>query len=103
MPEPIDPSIREALVRALEEAWESGSPVAGSTSEARHRIALIAARRMASFPRRNVPDDDRQRQVRDLARGLAAAFEPDPKLVGELIRDYRYVSELLLDKFAEYL
>jgi len=93
-------AILQELVRILEDAWESGSPVAGQSPQDRSEVARIALRRMASFSRRKVPDHDRALQVRDVARGLVARFEKHPELVGPLVVDYRDIAEKLLDGYA---
>jgi hypothetical protein len=46
-----------------------------------------------------VPIDDRARLIRDLAKGLADAFEADPRLAGPLIEDYRFIAGELLDAY----
>jgi hypothetical protein len=64
------------------------------------RIAEIARRRWASQARRLRPGADHDRRVEDLAKGLVAAFEPDPRLIGPEIADYRFVARLLAAVFA---
>ena len=89
--------LQEEFEIVLAQAWDDGCPVAGSTAEARVRLAGLAERRINSFARRNVPADDMARQVQDLAKGLASALERKPDLVGPLIEDYRQVARKLLE------
>ena len=93
-------TVEAALVRALEHAWEGGSPVAGSTPDVRESIATVAVRRIRSFSRRGVAQNDAAR-AGDLARGLVAKFERNPGLVGPLIRDYRRLADTLLRAYAD--
>jgi hypothetical protein len=71
------------VMRALQDAWAAGSPVAHPPHDDTARIAL---RRYASIANRDVDATDTAARVRDLAKGLVAAFERDPK-IGELMRD----------------
>lgn len=87
------------MLAAVAAAWEAGCPVAGSDPARHAAIARRAVRRWRSGSRRGVPADGR---VADLARGLIAAFEPDPGLVGPLARDYEYLATQIataLDRF----
>lgn len=79
-----DDAFRMALA-AVEAAWDAGCPVAGSDPDRRAVIARLAVRRWRSAVRRGV---DPAHRVEDLAVGLIAAFEAEPKLVGPLGRDY---------------
>jgi hypothetical protein len=57
-------------------------------------MAQMAFRRWRSFSRRSrIRKASRADRIRDLARGLVEAFEPDPRLVGPLMRDYECVAE----------
>ena len=91
--------IKEALTLALERSWDDGSPVAGSTPDKRAEMAERALRRINSFARRRVAENNIDAQVRDLAKGLVQAFERDPNLVGPLIVDYEYVSKKLIETY----
>lgn len=102
VPSPDDPLLIEAVKAALEACWNEGSPVAGSTVEARQRMALLAIRRASSFDRRGIAVDDREAQVRDLAKGLVASFEDDRDHVGPLIVDYRFVAARVLAAIHEF-
>ncbi|MEE3919373.1 hypothetical protein V2I01_16690 [Micromonospora sp. BRA006-A] len=59
----------------------------------RRRSAPLAQRRPPAPGAAARPDD----RLRDLVRGLVAAFEPDPKLVGPLVRDYECVARAIAD------
>lgn len=97
---PSNERFEQALVAALERAWDEGSPVAGSTAEDRQAIAAAAVRRIRSFARREIPDK-RARQVNDLAAGLVARCERRPDLVGPLMGDYRFLAAALLVAWDE--
>ena len=96
---PEDDEVLAALVTALTLAWNSGSPVAGQSIEQRREIAVVVLRRIRSFRRRGAPIHDRGFCVRDLAKGLVACCEAEPKLVGPLMRDYEFVASRLLDAY----
>lgn len=90
-----------ALEMALAQAWDSGSPAAGQTKAARAERAAIALRRIRSFERRGVNERDTPSAVMDLANGLVAHLERNPKLIGPLLKDYQYIAEKLLDAYRE--
>jgi chemotaxis regulatin CheY-phosphate phosphatase CheZ len=85
--------IHKRVVEAVELAWEQGCPVAQRAEE----TASIAVRRWRSSVRRKIDNDDLEARVLDLAKGLIAAFEKDPSLVGPLKEDYLYLSRKLAD------
>jgi hypothetical protein len=88
----IGPELRAAVVKAVADAWEEGCPVAGWDQVEWEQISDVAIRRWRSVGRRRhkrVADTDR---VEDLAKGLRDHFEPDRKLVGNLMTDYRYLA-----------
>ena len=88
----IEPPSDEALrlVLAADEAvWEAGCPVAGGSEIQWTEVARRAIRRWRSGSRRHVSQDGR---IDDLATGLIAAFEPNLRLVGPLVRDYEYLA-----------
>jgi hypothetical protein len=62
-------------------------------------MAVVAVRRIRSFRRRKVPIEDRAHCIRDLAKGLVARYEAEPKLVGRLMTDYEFVANGLLDAY----
>ena len=93
---PIPEEVRLRAVAAVAAAWESGCPVADWRPEGQTAIADICLRRYGSLLRRGVAGDDRERQVRDLARGLVEASGQDRKLVGPLIRDYEWLADQVL-------
>lgn len=84
----------QALLKAIEGAWDAGCPVAGPV--AREVLAASALRRWRSFDRRtrhrHASDDAR---VEDLAKGLRDKFESDRRLVGSLMEDYRHLARIL--------
>ena len=91
----------EVATEAIDAAWARGSPVAQGAAE----MARIAIRRWNSSARRKVDQDDVERRIEDLAKGLVQRFETPPELVGPLIEDYRYVARQiaarLLDESTE--
>jgi hypothetical protein len=91
---PITDEQRRLAEAAVVAAWEEGCPVAGGPPE---KTADICLRRWQSLSRRKVNADVRADVIRDLARGLISAFEPDAKLVGPLIVDYEHVAGRVLD------
>jgi hypothetical protein len=95
----IDPSLLREVAAAVEACWNEGSPVAGSTHGRWEEIAHIAIRRIRSFSRRGV-SENRDAQIKDIAKGFVQSLEEDALLVGPLIIDYRYVAEKSLDAFV---
>lgn len=93
----IDSQLLSEVVVAVDACWDKGSPVVGQTPESWQNVAHVAIRRMRSFTRRKISSTDHAAQVRDIAMGLIAAFENDPKLVGPMISDYEYVAERILE------
>jgi hypothetical protein len=90
-----EPLLRQ-LTRALEVLWEEGSPVAGKDAAGREGQARLALRRWRSFGRRHRgQEQDRERQVEDLAKGLRDACEPERETVGPLMADYRHAARVL--------
>lgn len=58
--------------------------------------------RWRSFHRRHTRgSDDFEARVEDLAKGLGSAFEPEPRLVGPLMTDYRHLAHTLAVVFAQ--
>ena len=94
-----DEEVLTVFVAALTRSWDDGSPVGFRSIEQRRKFAAIALRRIRSFERRRVSNNDRERCIRDLAKGLADQFEAEPSLVGPFIEDYRYVAGELLDAY----
>ena len=90
-------SQEDAARRAISHAWDEGSPVARKVNE----TASLAVRRWNSSERRLRRTAGWKERVEDLARGLVQQFESDPKLVGPLINDYRYVAECVGRALAE--
>src|SRR5262249_40370100 len=89
------------LCSVLERAAKAGSPVTGITLGGWQRMAEIAVRRIDSGERRGVLVLDRRRRVEDLAKGLIAALEERPELVGPLKKDYEHVAGLMLDAYLK--
>ncbi|MEO1482064.1 MAG: hypothetical protein AAFU77_08145 [Myxococcota bacterium] len=90
----------DLLSASLERAWEAGCPVAGSTSAQRDALAKAALHRMRSFDRR-ASDSGHEVRVRDLAAGLAQHHKQDPKVIGRLKEDYRWLASQLLDSLGQ--
>ena len=96
----IDPALLQRAVVAVQQCWNEGSPVAGSSPDGWHEVAHEAIRRIRSFERRKLSQSDRTVKVKDVARRLADQFESRPDLVGPLIVDYEYVAAKVLDVVA---
>lgn len=94
---PIPDAVRRRAIAAVAAAWESGCPVAAWQLGQEAVIADICLRRYHSLARRSVAADDRAAQIRDLAHGMAQAFEPDHRHVGPGMRDYEWLAERVLD------
>jgi hypothetical protein len=89
----VDPAL-QALLAAVNRAWEEGCPVAGPKAQV--QLASTALRRWRSFGRRagkRLPSGDAR--IEDLAKGLRDSLEPDRSLVGPLMEDYRYLARVL--------
>lgn len=98
----VNPDRKDAAAQAVAKAWRAGCPVAGGGRPDRFdEIAEVAVRRWASAGRRWPEGLTEETRVEDLAKGLIARFAEDPKLVGPLIEDYRYLARLIADAFAE--
>ena len=70
-----------------------GGPLGYTNSRAWAQVAL---RRWQRFDRRSrVKQPTFDHRVEDLAKGLRDAFESDPRLVGPLMEDYRFLARLL--------
>lgn len=86
------PEVHAGVVAAIATAWDEGCPVAGQDLDQQTEQANVAVRRWRSASRRHPRKLTPQVQVEDLAKGLLDAFEADPKLVGPLIEDYRFLA-----------
>ena len=87
----------EVVVATIDEAWNSGCPIAGHAGV----LAPVAVRRWQSFHRRLGDKPDFDAKVQDLAKGIIAAQESDPSLIGPLKKDYLFLAEriaIALDK-----
>lgn len=91
---PITAEQRRLAEAAVAAAWEAGCPVASSPHQ---EIADVCLRRRRSLARRGVDSSDRPSVIRDLAKGMIAAFETAPNLVGPLAVDYEYLASRVLD------
>lgn len=56
---------------------------------------------MGVVGRRHPRGDSLETRIEDLAKGLCAAFESTPDLVGPLMVDYRHLARTLAGVFAE--
>ena len=88
-----DDDLLASATAAIRAAWEEGCPVAGHAEA----LAPVIVRRWRSAKRRGVRLEDKAERVDDLTRGLIAHYEPDPRLVGPLRVDYRYLAEKVAD------
>jgi hypothetical protein len=86
------PELRRAVVKAVADTWDEGCPIAGSDQVHWEQIADVAIRRWHSIGRRRHKQVVHADRVEDLAKGLRDRFSPDPKLVGPLMEDYRYLA-----------
>src|SRR3954452_11294543 len=77
------------VITTIRRAWDEGCPVAGHPEQ----MAPVAIRRWESSMRRGIMPSDLEGRTRDLAKGLIAAFEVDPALIGPLRIDYEYLAE----------
>ena len=95
------PEVHADVVAAIRCAWDEGCPVAGQDLDRRTKQANVAVRRWRSSSRRHPRKLTPQVQVEDLAKGLRDAFEADPKLVGPLMEDYRYLAARIADAMTD--
>lgn len=88
--------MKAKVLAALEALSRDGSPIASpSTAD---EMASVAIRRWNSFPRRTkLRHPTREDQIQDLAKGLCAAFETNPSLVGPLLQDYHHTAAVLAE------
>lgn len=93
MPNDSGEAVEVDLLRAVEQAWQDGNPIAGSAPA----LAVTARRRWASQDRRLRPSASRDARIEDLAKGLRDRVERDRQLVGPLVEDYRSLARRLAD------
>lgn len=93
--------VHPVVVATIGRAWDAGCPVAGQDLDQRTMQANVAVRRWRSASRRHRRKPTHQGMVEDLAKGLCDAFEVDPKLVGPLMEDYRYLAARIADVMTE--
>lgn len=95
----IDETTRAAAQSALEQLWQDGSPVV--RPDTIDEIVARGWRRWTSYRRRHPRGDNPEARIEDLAKGLCAAFESTPDLVGPLMVDYRHLAHTLAATFAD--
>ncbi|MCX4468781.1 hypothetical protein OOK41_00365 [Micromonospora sp. NBC_01655] len=85
-------SARAVALAALADRWDRGCPIASPSD--RERLVDVGLRRWHSFHRRHpgIRQSSPEARIRDLVRGLVEAVEPDPRLVGALVKDYECVA-----------
>ena len=90
----MQPATRSSARDAMDELHRNGSPVV--EPETADDVIEIGWRRWHSFERRNRKAGwSQEQQLEDLAKGLRDAFEPDRRLVGPLMEDYRQLASSL--------
>jgi len=90
----VEETLKQQAVAAVERLWEQGCPVAGPAG--RERMVEVGLRRWRSFQRRNRRRSwARGDRIEDLAKGLRDAVEPEPRLAGPILADYRCVAEAI--------
>lgn len=87
----MPPKVRDTILAAVKKAAKDGCPVAGDDARCA-RIAAIAIRRIESRARRG----SKVSAQRDLCVGLVQQLEPEPGLVGPLLKDYDYLAGEIL-------
>ena len=89
----IDSTLVQRMVMALQERdhW----PLSQGD---RWQVAELALRRWRSFDRRaRTRHPTLEHKVEDLAKGIRDAIEPDRRLVGPVMEDYRYTARVLAE------
>ncbi|MEU8295927.1 hypothetical protein AB0C04_01385 [Micromonospora sp. NPDC048909] len=86
---------RAAALVALAKLWDQGCPIA--SPDDRERLVDIGFRRWDSFHRRHprIRQPPHEARIHDLVRGLVEAVEPEPRMVGPLVKDYECVAEVI--------
>jgi hypothetical protein len=89
-------SAHVVAMAAIADLWEQGCPVAGPGE--RERMVSIGLRRVRSFRRRHprIRQPSHEDKVRDVVRGLIDTFEPEPRLVGPLAKDYECLARAIV-------
>jgi hypothetical protein len=93
---PYPDEIVKRAIAAVAAAWESGCPVAGSRPEVQVQLADVCLRRLRSINRRGIADDDREGQIRDMARGMVETSGQTRGHVGPFILDYEWLAAQVL-------
>ncbi len=85
-----------AAMAAIADLWVRGCPVAGP--DERERLVNVGLRRVRSFRRRHprIRLPSHEDKVRDLVLGLIETFEPEPRIVGPLAKDYECVARAIV-------
>jgi hypothetical protein len=91
--QPIAPETLAAVTAAVQQARRAGCPVASTDPSCAEEIARVVIRRWRSSGRRGVDPSDHAARLRDLVKGFVEQFEPDPKMVGGMIREWEFLAE----------
>lgn len=93
---------RADALAALADLWNQGCPIASPSD--RERLVDVGLRRWRSFDRRHprIRQPSREARIRDLVRGLVKVGEPEPRLVGSLVKDYECVAEAIAVAAASF-
>jgi hypothetical protein len=85
----------DRVIEVITAAWDDGCPVASDPDA----TATAAIRRVSSIGRRyrGKGAPTREDRVEDLAKGLRDRSEEDPKLVGRLMADHRYLASKIIE------
>ncbi|MEU4216028.1 hypothetical protein [Actinoplanes sp. NPDC026623] len=95
----MQPATRASARDAMDQLHKDGSPVVRPETAA--DVIEVGWRRWQSFKRRHkTAAGNWDQRVEDLAKGLRDAFEPDPRLVGPLMEDYRHLAATVGRVFA---
>jgi hypothetical protein len=90
----MPPATRSSARDAMDQLHKDGSPVV--RPETANDVIEAGWRRWQSFKRRNRKTAGSwEERLEDLAKGLRDAFEPDRRLVGPLMEDYRHLASTL--------
>ncbi|UQU67858.1 hypothetical protein COUCH_16950 [Couchioplanes caeruleus] len=90
----MPPATRSSARDAMHDLHKEGSPVV--RPETADEVIESGWRRWHSFERRNQKATGAwEQRLEDLAKGLRDAFEPDRRLVGPLMEDYRHLASIL--------
>lgn len=99
--QPSSEMVRQRAIIAVAAAWEAGCPVAGSRPELQAEIADVFLRHYRSLIQQGISDDQRPKQIQELAYGLAKWVGGDRQLVGALMHDYEWLANQVLATIVE--